>query len=171
MSRDVYCSCGTYIGARLECPLPWCPSHRRSSDKLRDQQMFQRGLDDITTALDESDWDTARTLLEKLQLAHGTSLIKPTRQQWEELELLQERLLREWPDAHDSTVWWFGPEPWGADVCKTCRRVEVPAGARCMMSDRIIMPGDRGFVVASYDGQTVNRRPILYETMLASVGP
>jgi len=64
-------------------------------------------------------------------------------------------------------MWWFGPEPWGSPVCKTCKRVPIPVGEPCLMSGKIISDQDRGLVLV-YD--LLERRPILLDMFLWSVG-
>lgn len=41
---------------------------------------------------------------------------------------------------------WFG-QSWGAPVCDTVPHVETPVGSICVLCDRPIAEGDRGFVI------------------------
>lgn len=174
MQPSVFCpSCGTHLGARVQCPLPWCPSHKEAAERLNARRevraMTTRALDDIETALQDQDWDTARTLLDQVQEVAGD---RPFRDAIDEERLgkLWERLRKEWPDAGDPVVWWFGPESWGAWICLHGKRVDIPVGARCNLTGKHIGPTDRGFVTLHHGPSSTSRRPILFDAMMASIG-
>lgn len=173
-SPTIYCSsCGVHIGARVQCPLPWCPSHKEAAERIKARKtmrsMVARALDDVETALDERDWDTARTMLDQVQTAAADRAFRDAVDD-DRLERLWGRLRAEWPDAADGVVWWFGPEPWGAWICLNGKRVDIPVGARCNLTGRIIAAGDRGFVTLHHGEHSTGRRPILFDAMMSSIG-
>jgi hypothetical protein len=131
--------------------------------------MIVRAFDDVETALDDRDWDTARTLLDQIQTAAADRAFRGDVDD-ERLEKLWERLRVEWPDAADAMVWWFGPESWGAWICIHGKRVDVPVGARCNLTGQIIAATDRGFVTLHHGEHSTSRRPILLAAMMSNIG-
>ena len=56
---------------------------------------------------------------------------------------------------------WFGQD-WGAPVCKTSPRCDVPVGELCLTCRHPIMEDDQGIVMPSYtgDGTDDEWRPV-----------
>ncbi len=42
---------------------------------------------------------------------------------------------------------WFGPESWGAPICRDCPRCDIPVGEKCGTCDVTITAADHGIVV------------------------
>lgn len=52
---------------------------------------------------------------------------------------------------------WFGPESWGAPICRDCPRCDIPVGDACLRCGQPIRPFDMGVTMPYIGGPDESR--------------
>lgn len=65
---------------------------------------------------------------------------------------------------------WFGPQSWGAPVCETAPRCEIPIGETCVHCDLPIRDGDYGVTMPLVGDVTAGACSFHLACLLDSIG-